>query len=90
MMNPRDEKNRQPQANVRLTTAEQDLVRALVFLDGTSVSEVLRPAVSSYLLQRGEEPEVKEALAVLKRRRKRTSESKLASIQDRIAKRDGA
>lgn len=89
-MNAGDDKIRQPQANVRLTAAEQDVVRALAFLDGTSASEVLRPAVSSYLLQRAEEPEVKEALAVLKRRRKRTGETKLTSIRDRIARREGA
>lgn len=83
-------KTHAPQANVRLTTEEDDILRALTFLEGGSASEVLRPIVTGYLTSRAEEPAVAEAVAALRKHRGGNAETVLASIQDRLKRQEGA
>jgi Arc/MetJ-type ribon-helix-helix transcriptional regulator len=78
---------RSEQVNIRLTKREHDVVQALIFLgEGSSATDVLRNAVSNYLLQQDKDEDVTSALAALARRRAR-KEGKLASIR-RKAKAD--
>lgn len=79
-----------PQANVPLTTPDEDVLRALMFLEGRPASEILRPSVEAFLREQAKNPEVRDALAVLKRHRSKTGETKLASLRDRLKSQEGA
>lgn len=83
-------KARAPQANVPLTTSDEDVLRALMFLEGRPASEILRPSVEAFLREQAKNPEVREALAVLKRHRSKTGEAKLASLRDHLKSQEGA
>lgn len=83
-----DERGRSPQANVRLTTEEDEILRALSFLEGKSVSEILRPAVESFLARQSEDADVKDAVALMRKRRQTQGESNLASIREKLRQRE--
>lgn len=72
---------RSEQVNIRLTRREHDVVQALIFLgEGSSATDVLRNAVGHHLAQQEADDDVREALAVLARRRAR-KEGKLTSLR---------
>lgn len=81
---------RPPQVNVSLTPSDEDVLRALMFLEGKPASEVLRPSIETFLREQRSVPEVREALAVLQRHRTKTGETNLASIQGRLKPKEGA
>ncbi len=83
-------KTHTPQANVRLTTDEEDILRAVTFLEGGSASEVLRPSVSEFLAAKVKEPAVAEAVTALRKHRGEKAETVLASIQERLKRQEGA
>ena len=83
-------KGHSPQANVPLTPSDEDVLRALMFLEGKPASEILRPSVAAFLRQQSEIPEVRDALALLKRHRRKTGTAKLASIRERLKSDEGA
>lgn len=83
-------KGHAPQANVPLTPSDEDVLRALMFLEGRPASEILRPSVEAFLRDQAKNPEVRDALALLKRHRTKTGENKLASFRDRLKSQDGA
>ena len=83
-------KGHAPQANVPLTPSDEDVLRVLMFLEGRPASEILRPSVEAFLRDQAKNPEVREALVVLKRHRTKTGDNKLASIRDRLKSQDGA
>ncbi len=64
---------RPAQVNVRLTTEENDVLSALVFLDESSAAEVLRPVITAFLAQQRKDPQVQRALQALEERRGRKS-----------------
>lgn len=83
-------KRHAPQANVPLTPTDEDVLRALMFLEGKPASEILRPSVEAFLRDQAKSAEVRDALAVLKRHRTKTGENKLASIRDHLTSQEGA
>jgi hypothetical protein len=83
-------KGHTPQANVPLTPSDEDVLRALMFLEGRPASEILRPSVEAFLHDKAKTAEVRDALAVLRRHRTKTGENKLTSIRDRLKSQDGA
>ncbi len=83
-------KRHAPQANVPLTPSDEDVLRALMFLEGKPASEILRPSVEAFLRDRAKNADVRDALAVLKRHRSKSGESTLASIRDRLTSQEGA
>lgn len=85
-----NKKSHAPQANVPLTPSDEDVLRALMFLEGKPASEILRPSVEAFLRDRAKNAEVRDALAVLKRHRSKSGESTLASIRDRLKSQEGA
>jgi hypothetical protein len=74
-----------PQVNVTLSNDQYDLLVALAFVEECSASELLRPAVTSFLEKEASAPEVQQALQALRSRRA-LSAGKLAGLQDRIRK----
>lgn len=82
-------KGHAPQANVPLSPSDEDVLRALMFLEGRPASDILRPSVEAFLRDQAKNPEVRDALAVLKRHRTKTGENKLTSIRDRLKSQDG-
>lgn len=83
-------KGHRPQANVPLRPSDEDVLRALMFLEGKPASEILRPSVEAFLRDQAQNAEVRDALAVLKRHRTKTGENKLTSIRDRLTSEHGA
>ena len=83
-------KGHAPQANVPLTPADEDVLRALMFLAAKPASEILRPAVEAFLRDQATNAEVRDALAVLKKHRDKTGATKLTSIRDRLRSQEGA
>jgi hypothetical protein len=71
---------RPEQVNVRLTTEENDVLSALVFLEECSASEVLRPVITAFLAQQRKDPQVQHALQALAERRGRKS-GRIASLR---------
>lgn len=69
------------QVNIRLNQDEYDTVQALVFLDNTSASEVLRDVVAGYLKAQRSDTAVNQALEALKIRRAQ-QEGKLTQLRD--------
>jgi len=78
-----------PQANVPLNPSDEDVLRALMFLEGRPASEILRPSVEAFLRDQATTPEVREALSILKRYREKAGTSKLASIRERLKSQEG-
>jgi hypothetical protein len=60
-----------PQVNVLLTQDERDVLEALAFVNEATASELLRPVVTGFLDRQGNDPDVREALAALRKRRSR-------------------
>ena len=72
-----------PQVNVTLSAEEYDLLAALAFVEDRSHSELLRPAVTSYLQSEAATPEVQQALRALRARRAK-QEKTLTDLRERI------
>ena len=78
-----------PQVNLLLSRAEYDLVQTLAFIDQCAVSEVLRPAVESFLRRQSEDPEVQLALQALQARRAK-KEGRLTNLRQKASDNDSA
>jgi hypothetical protein len=79
-MAERKTQGRPEQVNVRLTTEENDVLSALVFLEECSAAEVLRPVITAFLAQQRKDPQVQHALHALEERRGRKT-GRIASLR---------
>lgn len=81
---------RPPQANVPLTPHDEDVLRALMFLEGRPASEILRPAIERFLREQEKDQEVRDALALLKRHRDKAGGTNLTPFRQTRSTRGGA